>query len=148
MAHRIYLVDDDRFLLNLYATKFKAAGEDVATFDSAEGLLGALRSAKERRGAGEPPPDAILIDLIMPGVDGFEALEAIKKEGLAEGAKLMILSNEGQEAEIDRARKLGVDGYIIKASAIPSEVLAEVVRTIAGGGREAPAPREPAAPTP
>jgi CheY-like chemotaxis protein len=127
MAHRIYLVDDDRFLLNLYAAKFTAAGEHITSFGSAEELLAFLRSAREKN---EPAPDAILIDLIMPGMDGFTALEMVKKEGLAPGTKLIILSNEGQEAEIERARTLGVDGYIIKASAIPSEVLEEVVRTI------------------
>jgi CheY-like chemotaxis protein len=129
MAHRIYLVDDDRFLLNLYAAKFKTSGEEVTGFGSAEELLANLRAAA---GKQEAAPDAILIDLIMPGIDGFTALETIKKEGLAKGAKLMILSNEGQEADIDRARTLGIDGYIIKASAIPSEVLAEVERTISG----------------
>ena len=126
MAHRIYLVDDDRFLLDLYAAKFKNAGDEVSVFTSAEELLGELRK-------GEAAPDALLIDLIMPGIDGFTALETIKKEGLASGAKLIILSNEGQDAEIERARALGIDGYIVKASAIPSEVLAEVTRTIGQG---------------
>lgn len=126
MAHRIYLVDDDHFLLNLYAVKFKSAGEEVQVFASAEELLTELR--KE----GAPEPDAILVDLIMPGMDGFEVLETMKKEGLAKRAKRIILSNEGADAEIDRARTLGIDGYIIKASAIPSEVLGEVIKTIDG----------------
>ena len=133
MAHRIYLVDDDRFLLDLYAAKFKNAGDEVTVFTSAEDLLADLRG-------GEAAPDALLIDLIMPGIDGFAALETIKKEGLAKGAKLIILSNEGQDAEIERARALGIDGYIVKASAIPSEVLAEVTRTIGQGPVTPPSP--------
>src|SRR3989344_6751697 len=132
MAHRIYLVDDDRFLLNLYAAKFKTAGEDITTFGSAEELLTQLRKP-------EPAPDAVLLDLIMPGMDGFTAIETIRKEGLAKGAKIIILSNEGQPAEIERAKSLAVDGYITKASAIPSEVLAEVARTI-GAPPPTPAP--------
>lgn len=131
MAHRIYLVDDDRFLLNLYASKFKSAGEEVAAFASGEEFLAALRK-------DAAVPDAILVDLIMPGIDGFTLLETIKKEGLAKGAKLIILSNEGADAEIERARALGIDGYIVKASAIPSEVLAEVVRTIGGEAANQP----------
>ena len=127
MAHRIYLVDDDRFLLDLYTTKFKSVGEEVTAFTGAEELLEELR--KDAGGAAAAP-DAILVDLIMPGMDGFTLLETMKKEGLAKGAKLIILSNEGADAEIERARALGVDGYIVKASAIPSEVLAEVIRTI------------------
>ncbi len=137
MAHRIYLVDDDRFLLDLYAAKFKSAGDEVTAFPSASELLADLRKGVSD---GSPAPDALLIDLIMPDIDGFTALETVKKEGLAKGTKLIILSNEGQDAEIERARTLGIDGYIVKASAIPSEVLAEVTRTI---GQESSPPPSP-----
>ena len=81
MAYRVYLVDDDRFLLDLYAVKFRAAGHEVSVFSGGEELLAALR--KE----GAPAPDVILLDIIMPGVGGFEALEAIRKEHLAQGTK-------------------------------------------------------------
>lgn len=124
MAYRIYLVDDDKFLLDLYAAKFRNAGHEASVFNGGEALLTELR--KE----GAVAPDAILLDLIMPGVSGFEALEAIRKEHLAPNAKVIILSNQGQNADIERAKTLGVDGYIVKASAIPSEVLAETLRVI------------------
>ena len=127
MAYRVYLVDDDRFLLDLYAVKFRDAGHDVSAFGGGEDLLAALR--KEDSAA----PDAILLDLIMPGMGGFEALEAIRKENLAKGAKIIILSNQDQDADIEKAKKLSADGYIIKASAIPSEVLSETLRTIEKG---------------
>lgn len=128
MAYRVFLTDDDRFLLNLYAAKFRNAGHEVAVFGGGEELLSALR--KE----GAITPDAILIDVIMPGVGGFEALETIRKENLAKGAKIIILSNQGQDSDIERAKQLAVDGYVIKASAIPSEVLAETLRTIESSG--------------
>ena len=127
MAYHIYLVDDDRFLLDLYAVKFKNAGHEVTVFGSGEDLLTALR--KE----GASAPDAILLDLIMPGMGGFGALETIRKEHLAQGAKIIILSNQGQDSDIERAKQFAADGYIIKASAIPSEVLAETLRTIEAG---------------
>ena len=127
MAYRIYLVDDDRFLLDLYAIKFKNTGHDVTVFGGGEELLAALRKSDA------PAPDAILLDLIMPGVSGFEALEAIRKEHLAQGSKIIILSNQGQDADIEKAKRFSADGYIIKASAIPSEVLAETLRTIESG---------------
>lgn len=135
MVYRIYLVDDDRFLIDLYAVKFRAAGHEVNVFSSGEELLAALRKADVKA------PDVILLDLIMPGVGGFGALEAIRKERLAQGSKIVILSNQGQDSDIERAKKLLADGYIIKASAIPSEVFAETIRTIesrtppAGGAR-------------
>lgn len=127
MAYRVFLVDDDRFLLDLYAVKFKNAGHDVSVFGSGEDLLSELRKKDTKA------PDAILLDLIMPGVGGFEALEAIRKEKLAPGSKIIILSNQGQDSDIEKAKSLAADGYIIKASAIPSEVFAETLRTIEAG---------------
>lgn len=124
MAYRVYLVDDDRFLLDLYAVKFKNAGHEVSVFGNGEDLLAALRKKDSKA------PDAILLDLIMPGVGGFGALEAIRKENLAQGSKIVILSNQGQDSDIEKAKKLSADGYIVKASAIPSEVLAETLRTL------------------
>lgn len=127
MTYHIFLVDDDRFLLDLYAVKFRNAGHEVSVFGGGEDLLTALR--KE----GAVSPNAILLDLIMPGISGFDALETIRKEELAKGSKIIILSNQGQDSDIEKAKKLSADGYIIKASAIPSEVLAETLRTIEAG---------------
>lgn len=126
MAYRIYLVDDDRFLLDLYAVKFKNAGHEVHTFGGGEELLNTLRKKDE------PVPDALLVDLIMPSMSGFDIIEALRKEQLAPKAKLIILSNQGQASDVEHAKRLNVDGYIVKASAIPSEVLAETIRTIEG----------------
>lgn len=130
MAYRVYLVDDDKFLLDLYAVKFKNAGHDMRAFGSGEELLTALRK-------GEKAPDAILLDLIMPGVGGLGALEAIRKEHLAQGTKIIILSNQGQDSDVEKTKQLAADGYIIKASAIPSEVFAETIRIIESGAPSA-----------
>lgn len=127
MAYRVFLVDDDRFLLDLYAVKFKNGGHDVTAFAGGEELLAELRKVDTKS------PDAILLDLIMPGVDGFQTLEAIRKENLAQGSKIIILSNQGQSSDIEHAKKLGVDDYIIKASSIPSEVFAKTIQTIEKG---------------
>lgn len=127
MAYRVFLVDDDRFLLDLYAVKFKNAGHDVTLFSGGEDLLAALR-----KGDGEPP-DAILLDLIMPGMTGFETMDAIRKEKLIPNARIIVLSNQGQDSDIEKAKELKADGYIIKASAIPSEVYAETIRIIEAG---------------
>ncbi|MFA5745116.1 MAG: response regulator [Candidatus Paceibacterota bacterium] len=124
MAYRIYLVDDDRFLLDLYSVKFKSAGHEVSTFNSGEDLITILRKADTI------VPDAILLDLVMPGIGGFGALETIQKENLAKGARVIILSNQGKDSDIEKAKQLSASGYIIKASAIPSEVLTETVNII------------------
>jgi len=122
MAYRIYLVDDDRFLLDMYAVKFKAAGHEVTAFQAGAAAIEALRKG--------PAPDAILLDVVMPEIDGFGVLETIRKESLGNGMKVIMLTNQGQPADIERATQLKVDGYIIKASAIPSEVYSETIRII------------------
>jgi CheY-like chemotaxis protein len=127
MANRIYLVDDDRFLLDLYMVKFKNAGHDVTAFNSGQDFLTAVRKPET------PQPDAVLLDIIMPGIGGFDVLEAVRKEGLVPKAKLIVLSNQGLDADIEKAKQFNIDGYIVKASAIPSEVLAETVRIIGAG---------------
>lgn len=122
MAYRIYLVDDDRFLLDMYAMKFKAAGHQVTAFQSGMAALEALRK--------DPPPDAILLDVVMPEIDGFGVLETIRRESLGGSMKVIMLTNQGQPSDIERATQMKVDGYIIKASAIPSEVFSETIRII------------------
>lgn len=120
--YRIYLTDDDRFLLDMYAVKFKAAGHDVTAFQSGDEVLKALRN--------QPAPDAMLLDIVMPEMDGFQVLEAIRSEKLAPTTKVIVLSNQGQESDIEKAKALGAAGYIIKASAIPSEVFSETISII------------------
>lgn len=120
--YRIYLIDDDRFLLDMYAVKFKNAGHDVIAYQNPSEALKALRE--------KPAPSAILLDIVMPELDGFDVLEIIRKEKLAPQTKVIVLSNQGQESDIEKARALGAAGYIIKASAIPSEVFTETIRII------------------
>lgn len=120
--YHLFLVDDDRFLLDMYTVKFKAGGHEVTVFQNGEDALNALREGTA--------PDALLLDIVMPNVDGFQVLEAIHKEKLAPNMKIVVLSNQGLQSDIERAKSLGANGYIIKASAIPSEVFAETIKVI------------------
>lgn len=113
--YSVLLVDDDRFLLDMYSLKFKECGCSVTAEPDSHKALEMLR--------GGFSPNIILLDVIMPGMSGFDFLEALRKENLAEGATVIMLSNQGQEEDIKRAMELGADGYIVKASSIPSEVL-------------------------
>ena len=124
---RIMIVDDDAFLLDMYALKFTQNGFQV---DPALGTPQAL----EKLQSGGAKPDILLLDVVMPVMDGFELLEKIKKDNLAPDATVIILSNLGQDSDIDRAIKLGADGYIIKASATPTEVVGKVEEIIKRGG--------------
>ncbi len=121
-TYRIYLVDDDRFLLDMYAVKFRAQGHEVTAFPGGKEALEALRD--------KPAPDAVLLDVVMPEIDGFQVLETVRKENLAPTAKFIVLSNQGQDSDIEKAKSFNVSGYIIKASAIPSEVYTETISII------------------
>lgn len=115
---KILIVDDDKFLLDMYTLKFTESGFDaVAAFGSVEAL------DKLKEGIN---PDAMLLDVVMPVMDGFELLAQIKKEDIAPHTKVVILSNLGQQSDIDKGQELGAAGYIVKASATPSEVVSQV----------------------
>lgn len=120
--YSILVIDDDAFLLDMYALKFT---QQEFVVDTSPGTLEALD--KLRSG---PAPDIILVDLVMPTMDGFEFLAEMKKDGLAPNAMIIILSNLGEQSDIDRGLALGASGYIIKASATPSEVVEKVLETI------------------
>lgn len=121
--YKILIVDDDKFLLNMYSIKFHKENFDVVTAgDGAE----ALKILQEGT-----VPDAIVLDIVMPVMDGLEFLEKMRAENLSKDSTILILSNQGQSSDIEKAKTLGIDGYIVKATTIPSEVVAEVQRMLA-----------------
>lgn len=114
----IFLVDDDEFLLDMYALKFRNAGFNVEVARGSEEALSKLKK--------DYLPDVLLLDLVMPQISGFEFLEMAKKQKLLSGCVVIVLSNLGQKEDIEKGKKLGVDDYIIKASFTPSEVVEKV----------------------
>ena len=119
---KILIVDDDSFLLDMYALRFTQAGFDVETAMNAEEVLKKLRAGLA--------PDVCLFDVVMPGVDGFEMLEMINKENLIPKSIKIFLSNLGQEQDISRGNSLGAANYIVKANSTPSEVVSQVNESI------------------
>lgn len=114
---KVLIVDDDAFLLDMYSIKFKESGFSVEIAQNGDE---ALTKAKEIN------PDVVLLDIIMPRLDGFEVLRALKKDKIAESALLIILTNLGQKEDIEKGMALGAADYIIKAHFTPSEVVAKV----------------------
>jgi DNA-binding response OmpR family regulator len=114
----IFIVDDDSFLLDMYALRFTQAGYQVETAMNAEETISKLKSGIE--------PDVLLLDVVMPATDGFELLEQINAEKLVEKVPKIFLSNLGQEQDVSRGKALGAAGYIVKANSTPSEVVAKV----------------------
>lgn len=112
------LIDDDEFLLDMYSLKFREAGFTVELSRGGEEALTMLRQGFS--------PDVVLLDVVMPGLDGFELLKKIKKENLSKNAIIIILSNLGQKEDIEKGLLLGANDYIVKAHATPSEVLKKI----------------------
>lgn len=119
---KILIVDDDTFLLDMYALKFSQNNFEVYT---AEG--GALAIQKLEAGLN---PDIILMDIIMPDMDGFEMLENINTKKLSPNSVKIILSNKSQQSDMDRGIALGASGYIVKANSTPVEVIGQVAEVL------------------
>lgn len=115
---KIFFIDDDKFLLDMYALKFSKAGYEVKTSDSTEVAIKMIKDGYI--------PDVLLSDIVMPGMDGLEFISNLRNEKLLQNTVVIMLTNQSASDDISRAKKLGIDGYIVKATTIPSEVLNEV----------------------
>lgn len=116
---KILIADDDSFLLDMYALKFSQNNFEVYTAINGLEILEKIKEGLN--------PDIILIDIIMPEMDGFEVLEKMKNEKLCENSIKIILSNKSEQSDMERGNNLGVSGYIIKANSTPREVIEQVV---------------------
>ena len=115
---KLLLVDDDAFLRDMYALKFDESGYDVHVAETGEQALTIIEQT--------PDFDVILMDMIMPGMNGIELIREITSAHSKMGACLIVLSNQGQESDVADATQAGASGYIVKAEAVPSDVVAEV----------------------
>lgn len=123
MKTNVLLVDDDKFLVDMYGMKFSAAGYTVQISLSARDALQILR--------GGFAASVILFDITMPEMDGFAFLKTISDEHLAPGALKIALTNQSTAEEQAKASELGAVRYIVKASMIPSEVVGVVQEELA-----------------
>jgi len=117
MAKKILIVEDDKFLRELISQKLLKEEYDV--LEAMDGEKG-LRSIKGEK------PDLILLDLILPGIDGFEVLSRMKEDEGSEQIPVIVLSNLGQKEDIERALKLGAKDYMIKAHFTPNEIIVKI----------------------
>ena len=132
-ARRILLVEDDRFLRKAAETTLKRNGFEVSTAIDGEDALRSIR---------EEAPDLILLDLIMPKVQGFEVLRIVKADPVTAGIPIIILSNLGQDRDVERALEHGAAAYFIKANLSLDELVKQVRRTLGLSVDPAPAAAE------
>ncbi len=119
---KILLVDDDTFLRDMYATKFIECGHQVTTAVHASDALRLIEQ--------DSSYDLVIVDMIMPGMTGIELMAELKKIYPENSMRFIVLSNQGQDQDIEEAKAAGAIGYIIKAQSIPSEVVKRVEEII------------------
>ncbi len=119
---KILLVDDDTFLRDMYATKFIECGHQVTTAVHASDALRLIEQ--------DSSYDLLIVDMIMPGMTGIELMTELKKIYPDNTMRFIVLSNQGQDQDIEEAKAAGAIGYIIKAQSIPSEVVKRVEEII------------------
>jgi len=115
--NKILIVEDDLFLLEIYAHKFSDANFEIVTALDGESALEVIRKEK---------PDVILLDLILPKIDGLEVLRLIKKDKEFSSIPVIILTNRGEKDLIEKAIKLGAAAFITKITYTPTEVVSKV----------------------
>lgn len=117
----ILLIEDDPFLIDIYATKLKESGFSVEVATDGEQ---ALSKAKEKK------LDLIVLDIVLPQIDGWEILKKIKSDPKLKNLKVIILSNLGQKEEVEKGINLGAIKYLIKAHYTPSQVVEEIKKIL------------------
>jgi len=122
MLKKILLVEDDKFLRELMSKKLLSLGFDVSVAPDGETAVEQVKLVK---------PDVVLLDLILPGINGFEVLEKTKSNPETAAIPVIILSNLGQQEDIERGLKLGAKDFLVKAHFTPQEIVNKL-KTILG----------------
>src|SRR4030042_453361 len=121
MPATILIVEDDKFLRELIVQKLIKENYEVSeAIDREQGI----KKIKEEK------PDLILLDLILPGIDGFEVLSRMKEDPELSSIPVIILSNLGQKEDVERGLKLGAIDYLIKAHFTPGEIIEKIKKAL------------------
>jgi len=116
MKKKILIAEDDSFVIDIYQTKLSQEGYEVVLAGNGQEALDALERDERK-------PDLILLDIVMPGMDGFTFLKKVKDDPRYSYIPVILLTNLSQKEEIEEGFRLGAKGYLIKSHHTPSEVL-------------------------
>lgn len=114
---KILIIEDDKFLRELIVSKLSM--EKFEILEAVDGEEGIKKIQSEK-------PDLILLDLILPGIDGFEVLSKMKQDVSLKSIPVIILSNLGQRDDVEKGLKLGAVDYLVKAHFTPNEIIDKV----------------------
>lgn len=104
---KVLLIEDDQLMVKLYSIKLDLEGYEVTV---------ATAGSQGLESASSAPPDVILLDIVMPGMDGFEVLRRLKKNPKTKTIPVLILTNlTGEEEEVQKAIRLGAQDFIKKS---------------------------------
>jgi len=121
MPKTILFIEDDKFLRELVVQKLMKEGyETLEAIDGEEGI----KKVKEEK------PDLVLLDLILPGIDGFEVLSKMKEDPALSSIPVIILSNLVQKEDVEKGLKMGAVDYLIKAHFTPGEIIDKIKATL------------------
>ncbi|MDH4230410.1 MAG: response regulator [Nitrospirota bacterium] len=120
MRNKILLVEDSKAVQQMYRNKLTLEQFQVLTADNGMEAIKLLSGEK---------PDIVLLDLMMPVMDGFKVLQVIKTDSRLSGVPVLVFSAKGQPEEVEKALNLGAAGYIVKSTTKPNEVV-EKIRTV------------------
>ncbi len=118
---RILIVEDDEFLLSMYSTKFEIEGYDVIM--ASDGEMGLEKAQKEK-------PAIILLDIMLPNMDGFDVLKRLKANKETSSIPVILLTNLSQKQDVEQGLSMGADDYLVKAHFMPSEVVDKINRLL------------------
>jgi two-component system phosphate regulon response regulator PhoB len=114
---KILFVEDDDALSNVYLTRLEAEGFDVKRVSNGEDALAT---------ALDYHPDLVLLDVMMPRVSGFDVLDILRNTPETSDLKITMLTALGQESDIQRAKELGVNEYLIKSQVVIADVVDKI----------------------
>lgn len=117
LGKTVEIIEDDEILLMLLKKELERGGYDVLAAKNGDEGLAQIRDKK---------PDLILLDMLMPVLDGYGVLEVMRQEKLLERTAVIIISNSGQPIELEHLRTLGAVESLVKANMTPSEVLGKI----------------------
>ena len=117
MSKKVLIVEDDEFLRSLTAKRLEKEGYEVAVAVDGETAVGTIQEEK---------PNLILLDLLLPGLNGFQVLEKIKALDDLKDIPVVVFSNLGQREDIEKAKSLGANDFLIKANFTLDDVTAKV----------------------
>ena len=120
---KILLIEDDQALAGMYEMKFREEGYEIDVAGDGEEGLERIRSNR---------PDLVLLDIVLPKKDGYQVLEEIRNDEQIKDVQVFVLSNLGQNGEIEQGKNKGADDYFVKASLTPTQLVEKVKERLKG----------------